>query len=133
MRSSTIRWPPASAIATAMAMPASRALATAVAAMVLAPSWVRRLLSATYIGLAPARDAATSPAIATKAGRTPSGAKCSGAAAFDRLPHGVEHGRRDFGQRAEDGIAALHRDEAVGDAVGGHRLLDEVRIVRRRL
>src|SRR5262249_57778206 len=49
MRSSRIRWPPASVIATDTAMPASRAIAVAVAIIVLAPSLVSRLLSATYI------------------------------------------------------------------------------------
>src|SRR5262249_20188228 len=49
MRSSRIRWPPASVIATDTAMPASRAIAVAVAIIILAPSLVSRLLSATYI------------------------------------------------------------------------------------
>src|SRR5439155_11144300 len=55
MRSSAIRWPPASAMAHAIAMPASRAWAMAVVIICLAPAWVRRLLSATYMALRPGR------------------------------------------------------------------------------
>ena len=50
MRSSRIRCPPASTTATEIAMPASRALAIAVDIIFFAPSLVRRLASATYIG-----------------------------------------------------------------------------------
>src|SRR4051812_22023641 len=53
MRSSTIRCPPASAIAIAIAMPALRASRMAVETMCLAPSWVRRLASAIYMEVVP--------------------------------------------------------------------------------
>src|SRR3954452_22583211 len=53
MRSSTMRCPPASAIAIAIAMPALRASRMAVATMCLAPSWVRRLASAIYMEVVP--------------------------------------------------------------------------------
>src|SRR5438067_7537941 len=49
MRSSTRRCPPASVIATEMAIPAALALSTAVAAIFFAPAWVSRLLFATYM------------------------------------------------------------------------------------
>jgi len=46
MRSSSSRWPPASAMATVTAMPASCARAIAVAIIFLAPAAVSRMLSA---------------------------------------------------------------------------------------
>src|SRR5271169_1442792 len=49
MRSTRIAWPPASTIATEIAIPASSALAVAVATIFLAPASVRRLASATYM------------------------------------------------------------------------------------
>src|SRR4029077_13781575 len=49
MRSSAMRWPPESATATEIAIPACFALATAVSSIFLAPAWVRRLESATNI------------------------------------------------------------------------------------
>src|ERR1039458_3780921 len=49
MRSSKIKWPPASAMAIDTAMPACLAASTAVAIIFLAPSIVRRLLLVTYM------------------------------------------------------------------------------------
>src|SRR4051812_14516683 len=50
IRSSSTRWPPASAIAIVTAAPDAAALATAAAIIFFAPSFVSRLLSAMYIG-----------------------------------------------------------------------------------
>src|SRR5262245_33224940 len=53
MRSSTIRWPPASVTAIETAAPACCAVAIAAAIIVLAPAWVRRLLLAMFMECSP--------------------------------------------------------------------------------
>src|SRR5262245_47923962 len=57
MRSRTTTCPPASTMQHEMAMPALRASSMAVAIILLAPSWVRRLVSAMYMAFPVLRDA----------------------------------------------------------------------------
>src|SRR5258708_11595408 len=100
MRSSTMRCPPASATATEIAIPACRALPTAVSAIFFAPAWVSRLASATNMRTFRGRSRPESP----------------DSAPGDPLHQGFFSVRRGLLRRPGDGLFELHRTTPIFDA-----------------